>query len=651
MSSISSIMSRTTMLMSSNQLQGQLRETQRMLLEAQNQISTGKRYNSPSDAPDRTAAMLFLQQRLGERNQHNGNLQHTETMLNNVDSALGEANELLRDAKSLTLSQIGVGADSESRANAATDIDAKLQALMDLANRQFNNVSLFGGRAGAGADGNVFESFLGGVRYLGSEDNLTGDTGLSNSPAMTATGNDAFGALSARIVSEVDLDPQASADTRITDIEGAQGEGVRLGTIQLDVNGTTANVDLTGVDKLGDVTTRINDAINTIDPTAGALAINGPGFELTANAGHTVTLADIGSGQTAADLGIDISATGATTAGGDLNRLLDPLTQLADLGAAIDFASGLTITQGDKTKTADFSTAQTIEDLQNEIDQLDLGLRLQINKDRTGLNLVSEVSGIELSVGENGGTTAQDLGLRNFGVNTSLSDLRHGLGVETVEGENDLEFALHDGTSFAVNLDGAQTVGDVINSIQAAATGAGLTVGAGNDLEIGLAANGNGFVFTDNTAGGDDFRIDNAGTSHAADHLGIHRNAGGDATITGADKATVKVDSVFTHLIDLRDSLRNDNELGITLAGDKLDTDLERLANTQAQVGIEGRRVRDEQSRSQEQQVAEESMLSEIQDADLSEVITRFMQLQAQLQASLQSGAQNMQLNLLNFLR
>ena len=44
-------------------------------------------------------------------------------------------------------------------------------------------------------------------------------------------------------------------------------------------------------------------------------------------------------------------------------------------------------------------------------------------------------------------------------------------------------------------------------------------------------------------------------------------------------------------------------------------------------------------------------MLSQLQDADLTEVLTRFQQLQLQLQASLQVGSANQQLSLLDFLR
>ena len=651
MSSMPPILGRTSMLMAGDQLRQQLRATQRELFDAQRQISTGKRVDKPSDAPDEISAIQFLNQRLAERDQHHSNLNHAESMLNNVDSALQEANTMLRDARSLAQSQIGVGSDAETRETTALTIDAKIQGMMDLANRQFNNMSLFGGRGGAAPEGKVFESHLGGVIYRGSRENLKTDAGLSDNPEMTAAGSEAFGALSARIVSEVDLNPQASSDTQIENVKGAQNEGVRLGSVNVTVDGTTQQVDLSGADKLGDVVTRINNTVNDIDNTAGSLAVSGNGFALTANAGHTIQIADIGSGETAGDLGIDISATGGTTNGADVQRTLDPLTQLSDLGATVDFASGLNITQGTETKNADFSSANTIQDLQNEIEQLDMGLRLEINEDGDALNLISSVSGIELSVGENGGTTAQDLGLRNFGADTQLSDFRHGLGVENIQGENDFTVQLHDGTSFDVNIDGDKTVGDVITTIENAAAGAGLTVGAGNDFDVELAGSGNGLVVTDNTAGGNDFKIANMGQSVAADHLGISQNAGGANTLTGTDKAKVKVDGVFTHLIELRDSLRNDNELGITLAGDSLEEDLEQVTRAEAQIGVEAQRVRQQRQLSEDQKITEQQMLSQVQDAQMTDVISRFTQLQTQLRASLQTGAQTMQLSLLNFLR
>jgi len=97
--------------------------------------------------------------------------------------------------------------------------------------------------------------------------------------------------------------------------------------------------------------------------------------------------------------------------------------------------------------------------------------------------------------------------------------------------------------------------------------------------------------------------------------------------------------------------LDTDDSSGITLAGEKVERDIERLASVRAGVGVRSRRVEQQQRRSEELKTTEQTMLSEIRDADLTEMITRFVQLQQQLQASLQVGSQNLQLSFLDFLR
>ncbi|GAB4197497.1 MAG: flagellin hook IN motif-containing protein [Phycisphaeraceae bacterium] len=636
--------------MLSNLMLSRLRKTNAEMFDTQRQISTGLKQATPSDDPSNTSAILYLRETLAARDQYEENLRHSLAVLNNVDQALGEATSILIDSQTIASSMIH--ASAQEREQEALVIDAQIKGLLDLANRQLDGVSLFGGNAGAVPGGVVFEEFLGGVRYLGSQTNMNADTGAIESHAFTSNGVEAFGALSTRVKTDVDLDPNASADTAISTIDGAQNQGVRTGQIYVTVDGTQVTVDLTTIDTLGDVLTRVNDAINSVDPTAGALAINGAGFELTNNAGHTIVISEVGSGQTAGDLGIDLSATapgGSTVAGGDLGRRLTLTTALADLATTVDFASGLTITQGDQTRTADFSSATTIQDLVNEIDRLGLGLRLQINEEGNGLDLISEVSGLRLSVGENGGTTAEDLGIRTYGRSTLLSDFRDGLGIEPVEGEDDFQITLNDGTNFSVDASGLGTVDELITAIETAATGAGLTLGV--DFSVDLATTGNGLVFQDNTAGANGFTITRVGQSLVADQLGILKEDGTASTFQSSDEATVRVENVFTHLMDLRDSLLNDDTLGITLAASKLEADNRSVIQARATVGVRAKRVEQQQERSQDLKIMEQSLLSDLQDADLTEVITRFTQLQTQLQASLRVGAQNLQLSLLDFLR
>ena len=639
---------RTTTLSQSDALLRQIQTTNRDLQQALEEVSTGERVRKPSDDPSRISAIQYLRRSLSELGQQNKNLQQATGVLNNADTTLNEASTIVQEAHSLALSQIGVSSDRETREATASVVDSQLKAMLDLANRAYNGIYLFGGKDYGPEDGPLFEDFAGGIRFNGSGDALQLDVGAAGPETFNASGADVFGAFNSTIQSQVDLDPQAAAYVSLDDIGGAIGGGFARGSIRLDVDGTQVSVDLTDAATLGDVETRINAAIQAIDPAAGSLAIAGQGFDLTANAGHSVTLSDAGANRTAASLGLDLSAASATVAGGDVDVKLTDQTRVADLGVAVDLAAGLRVTQGEQTAVADFSSAQTVQDMRNAVAGLGLGVRLDINAGGDGFDFVSEVSGLTLSVGENGGTTADDLGVRSFGPDTPLEVFRNGLGVEIKAGEADFAINLHDGTSFEVDLTGAQDVQDVLDAIDAAASGAGFTPGV--EYSAGLALTGNGFVLTDNTTGAGDFSVTQLNNSLAASHLGIYENVGASNSLAGQDNATRRADNVFTHLADLRDALKNNDESGITLAGGRLEDDLDAVVKSQAIVGVQSARLEDQKTTLEDRELMEKTMLSEMQDADLSEAITRYTNLQTQLEAAMTAGSMSRQRSLLDFL-
>lgn len=184
---------------------------------------------------------------------------------------------------------------------------------------------------------------------------------------------------------------------------------------------------------------------------------------------------------------------------------------------------------------------------------------------------------------------------------------------------------------------------------------AGLTVGnlgdAGTDLNIGLALDGNGFQFEDNTVGANNFQVVQLGLSLAATDLGINTSAGAGNVIIGDDQVQVRLEGVCTHLRLLRDALTSNNERGITFAREFVENDLTTTTRARADVAVRSQQVEDQQKQSAILRLAEQTMLSNLQEADLTEVITRFTQLIQQLEGSLSVGAQNLRLSLLNFLR
>ena len=106
------------------------------------------------------------------------------------------------------------------------------------------------------------------------------------------------------------------------------------------------------------------------------------------------------------------------------------------------------------------------------------------------------------------------------------------------------------GQRFNVNLSGAETVGDVIDAINAA---------TGGSVTARLATVGNGIELVDNTAGAGQLTVTQDGRSQAAEYLGLipTDDAGRQhtGTLIGADQNFLESASVFTTLLRLRDAL------------------------------------------------------------------------------------------------
>ncbi|MEN1678683.1 MAG: flagellar hook-associated protein FlgL [Planctomycetota bacterium] len=202
----------------------------------------------------------------------------------------------------------------------------------------------------------------------------------------------------------------------------------------------------------------------------------------------------------------DVSNVGASGSG-VVTASLTPVgtTDTAGSGQTLDLASGLLVTNGGDPFVIDTSSAETVEDLLNLLNNPDNGLLASINSSGSGIDIRTRRSGADFSIGENGGTLATELGVRTYTGASRLEDFNRGSGV-LIDGETPEEFAalnsfqitlLDRGTSTVFNIDlagavspegqtsGVETVDEVIAAI-AAQTGGALTAE--------LAATGNGIV-------------------------------------------------------------------------------------------------------------------------------------------------------------
>jgi len=619
------------------------------LFVQQNRLATGNKLNSISDEPLVAGQAVDLTELLEQQNKLLDVVGFARGFLSATDSAGNAVGDLLLEAKALALANVSSLVSQAERDSAATMVSSIIDQLVAVGNRQHIDMFLFGGRKTTTPP---FERNMGGVVYLGDVAELRARVDPAGEDSFSVTGRDFFGALSSRVQGFVDLNPNLSLDTRLVDLFGANGLGIRLGVIQIEEVGGVGvfTVDLTGADTVGDALDAINNAYLLAGGTGTLAGLNAAGNGLTLNSpAAAIAVREAGSGTTASDLGLlrDPPAS-PPLVGDDLNPMLTLTTPVALLngGAGLNLADPILITNGALSATVDLSTANTVEDILNRINAANVGVRAEINEQRTGINVVNRISGTALRIGESGGTTAAQLGIRSLHAGTLLSELNNGRGVDIVAGRADLRITAKDGTVYDVNLDGSVTVQDVIDAINAATAGT---------VVASLAASGNGLRLVDTTgSNAADLSVSRPpnSPSFAADDLGLNKSAPDPATeLLGDDVNGVEVDGVFGVLLKLEQALRAGNEGAITEAGSRLGELIGELNERRGVVGARAAGMEARRQQTEDALLLTQTTLSDLKDLDYTEAIARFQQIQLAFQANLSSGSQLLGLSLLDFLR
>jgi flagellar hook-associated protein 3 len=283
----------------------------------------------------------------------------------------------------------------------------------------------------------------------------------------------------------------------------------------------TLTVDGTGQTSIDSAIAAINSTgVFTAARDSSAEPNTSGGFVLPADIGHNVgntyltgtnanTLAvHIQSGaSTANDVVAAINKTGVFNASLDLSdpgndgsgtvtdALSDPgATGVTSGGSGVALdQTGIQIVNGGQTYTVSFAGDKTVQDLLNSINASGASVLATINQAGTGINVQSRLSGSDFSIGENGGQTATELGIRTLTASTPLADLNYGQGVSSVTA-GDFTITRNDGVTFTVDVSSAKTIGDVLNLINNNAT----NLASGIPVVAQLNPIGNGIQLVDN---------------------------------------------------------------------------------------------------------------------------------------------------------
>lgn len=264
-----------------------LQELNTNLNNTQQQISTGKRVNKPSDDPVAAARILKLDQELSRVETYQRNVDLADTRLKQEESALESSIDVIQRIRELTV-QAGNGSlSANDRRSISSELEERLGQLANIANtRDASGEYIFSGFQGSvkafeqDASGSWFYQGDEGQRVLEIDDGVT--------VPISDNGKDIFVKVPAAITGE---------NTSVT--SGASISGVSL------VNEADLQAAYPG--------TFPNDISVQIDETGNITAFNSAGDPLT------VTPSTYQSGESFEVAGVEATVTGPLPAAGNVD--------------------------------------------------------------------------------------------------------------------------------------------------------------------------------------------------------------------------------------------------------------------------------------------------------------------------------------------
>jgi flagellar hook-associated protein 3 FlgL len=200
----------------------------------QEQLSTGRVLNRPSDSPTGTTSAMRIRSSLADVKQYGRNASDGNGWLTQIDAALTNANDQVLRARDLALQGANEGGMGPTAREAlAAEVDQIREGLIDTANSSYLGRPVFGGVTSGPAAYDASGTYTGTPgavnRTIGAGSSIRVD--VEGTTAFGATGSSVFDHLSA-LSNALRAGNQSAISTAVTDLESDRD---RITTTQTEV--------------------------------------------------------------------------------------------------------------------------------------------------------------------------------------------------------------------------------------------------------------------------------------------------------------------------------------------------------------------------------------------------------------------------------
>lgn len=344
------------------------------LYKTTEQLSSGKRVNTPSDDPLAIGEIMQFETTLARNGRYATFTADAKGYLSTCESQVASATDLGTRAQELAMGQASGTATAQTRLTTSREVDQLLQQAIQIGNGRLGSAYLFGGRqtnqSPVTANG------------LYSGDNVAVDAAVGESASVTKS-------IMASEFLNTDMSPIITNTTALSSLRG--GQGISLGSFSItDRAGATGNVTVAAGMTVGGLVAAINASGANV---TASITQDGRAIQIkdnnTTNVIGATTIANT-AGTTASDLGLAGTRTPQTIVSNNLRPAITATTTLGSLyGGAGLTLSNIAVVNGAASATVSFAGATTVGDLITAINASGANVTAAINANGTALSLAS----------------------------------------------------------------------------------------------------------------------------------------------------------------------------------------------------------------------------------------------------------------------